>query len=55
MASAWTVCPAEARARRWHLVACVGEIKRVIVESSLPGQKRLVAQDVLLIGPWWAS
>ena len=43
------------RARRWHLVACVGEVKRVIVQSSLPGQKRLVAQDVLLTGPWWAS
>jgi hypothetical protein len=43
------------RARRWHLVACVGEIKRAIVDSPLPGQKRLVGQDVLLIGPWWAS
>ena len=42
-------------ARRWHLVTCVGEVKRAIVDSSLPGAKRQVAQDVLLIGPWWAS
>jgi hypothetical protein len=48
-------------ARWWHLITCVGEIKRVIVEGPADvapeetSSARQVAQDVLLIGPWWAS